>query len=350
MPVVTPRTPHGPSPQVDKVVSVETRRVLTATTAHYASELWRSKEALSYVRQMRGLSGRTVRHLKIGYAPGNTLAQAMLTQGISAEQLVEVGLYAFRMGERFAGYITLPVLDGEDTVYIQARAPSKQTRQKHESLPERLAHKQPMVLGQPVRGTLLTEGAFDFATLIEWQLHHAFRCAGLLGTAYRMVLDLLADKLQSPVILTLDQDNAGKRAALAIAQQLAERSRLTARIPVDMDRVALAEAQIAQLSSVGITLNDEVTRQWRAAQDHVRLAHDITAQGFAIPVRWAACKDVNELHMRGRDLAGRVCFVKMLNRIGCEMELVRRSDERQQLCLSCLHHGGLNHRRFGLVK
>ena len=107
------------------------------------------------------------------------------------------------------------------------------------------------------------------------------------------------------MVLALDQDNAGKVAALAIAKQLQERGLLVC-IPVDVDRIALAKAYVEQRPVADNAIDDERVRQ-------LQLADDIIAQGVAVQVHWGGCKDVNDLHIRRRFLAGRMQFMRMLS-------------------------------------
>ena len=266
----------------DKTVSAETRMVLTATAKHYADQLWQSPEALAYVRR-RGLSDDTIHRLLIGYAPGNTLARAMFDHGIAGERLLEIGLYSARGREKFAGYVVLPVLDASGAaVYLQGRSPETNPRQKHESLPEGLAHKQPMVCGRPVRGTIITEGAFDYATLVEWGLDAEYRLIALLGTAHRQALTLLGDNVQSPVVLALDQDSPGKQAAVALAELLTAQGK-TVRIPIDADRWRKLKTQASSDPAV----QQELTNVQRMAE-----------RSWAIRVHWQQAKDLNELQTR----------------------------------------------------
>ena len=112
------------------------------------------------------------------------------------------------------------------------------------------------------------------------------------------------------MVLALDQDNAGKVAALAIAKQLQERGLLVC-IPVDVDRIALVKAYVEQRPVADNAIDDERVRQLRGAQ--LQLADDIIAQGVAVQVHWGGCKDVNDLHIRRRFLAGRMQFMRMLS-------------------------------------
>jgi DNA primase len=257
-----------------------------------------------------GLSDDTIRRLKLGYAPGNTLARAMFEQGVSVEKLLEIGLYTPRGFEKLAGYVILPVIDGDDTVFMQGRSPQKNPEQKHDSLPEGLAHKLPMAIGHPRLGSIVAEGSFDFATPIQWGLNADFGIVGLLGTGHNLALSLRADWLVSPVILGLDQDCAGKRVALQMQVRLAETGKRVL-IPVDVDRLKAAQSFISACTDRRQPLSVVKQKRFKSASEHIELVDEIYKMGCQVEVHWGGRKDLNDLLRWGR--AGRDAFQPLLN-------------------------------------
>lgn len=291
-----------------KVVSAETRHVLNAATEHYAERLWQEETALAYVRK-RGLSDDTIRRLKLGYASGNTLARAMFNQGVPLEKLLEIGLYTPRGYEKLAGYVILPVLEGDDTVFMQGRSPQKHPSQKHDSLPEGLAHKLPMAMGYPRLGSIVAEGSFDFAAPIEWGLDVDYGIVGLLGTGQNLALSLRAVWLASPVILALDQDCAGKRVALQMQESLAEQGKRVL-ILVDVDRVQAAQKFVAACEAGKQPTNSGTEKRLKSAREHLELVQTIAMRNCLVEVQWGGRKDLNDLLMWGR--AGWAAFQPVL--------------------------------------
>ena len=300
-----------------KTVLRETRDVLNAATAHYSKMLWQDAAALNYVRGC-GLTDATMHKLKLGYAPGNTLARALFEQGVAVEKLLEIGLHTPRGFEKLAGYIILPVLDGDDTIFMQGRSPVKNPEQKHDSLPEGLAHKLPMAMGHPHLGSIVAEGSFDFATPIQWGLDADYAIVGLLGTGHNLALSLRADWLVSPVILGLDQDCAGKRIALQMQERLAEQGKHTL-IPVDLDRLQSAQGFISSCATGKQALDATKDKRLKSAIEHVELVEAIRSAGCMVEVRWGGRKDLNDLLMWGSE--GRRAFKPVLDAVNVRVEL-----------------------------
>ena len=291
-----------------KIVSRETRDVLNAATHHYAAMLWQDDAALQYVHG-RGLSNTTIRKLKLGYAPGNTLSRALFEQSVVVESLLKIGLYTARGYEKLAGYVILPVLDGDDTVFMQGRSPETNPAQEHDSLPEGQAHKLPMAMGNPRLGSIVAEGSFDFATPIEWGLDTDYGVVGLLGTGHNLALSLRAEWLVSPVVLGLDQDCAGKRVALLMQEQLTAQGK-QALIPVDLDRLEAAQAFITQCERCKRPMTLAEQKRWKSAEEHIELATKIQTTGSQVAVRWGMRKDFNDLLRWGT--SGRSAFQVVL--------------------------------------
>ena len=253
-----------------KDVSANVRNALSAATEWYQGCLWQNTAALAQLHN-RGLSDATIRKLKLGYAPGEGLARAMFMQGIDPGLLMVAGLIHSEIGrEHFRARLIFPVLEEDAVLFLIGRSTLPEQQPKYLGLPSRAAHKRPMQMGVAQDGSIITEGAVDFAALVEWGLHERYVCVGLLGTAHRSTLEQIMPHLAPPVLLALDQDLAGKRAALQLAQALRAKG-IAVSIAHDLDRNTCQ------------TACDETVTQ------------TIIAEGFARPVHWSGAKDLGDL-------------------------------------------------------
>lgn len=264
-----------------KATGAEARRALNAAVAHYASALAGNAEMMDYLTHERGLTEATIQRLRIGYASGQGLARAVHRAGIDLSLAARAGLLN-EHGEHLRERIVLPVLDGDDAVFLIGRATRRNQQPKYLGLPDGLAHKQPMVIGKPALGSVVVEGAFDFAALVQWGFDRHFQCVGLLGTAHSRVMSSLV----SPVWIWLDQDRAGKESALKLALTLTE-SGLRVLVPIDFDRHE-------QLRSRASACSDERERAALGAEADIGDA--LRAMGVTARVRWGgAVKDPADL-------------------------------------------------------
>lgn len=278
------QTPHVNREMFE--LSTPVCEVLAAVTQHYHQTLLNTPSALEYLHR-RGVSDDTVQVLRLGYANGN-LGRSLHTQGRDLTLAARIGLLHPR-GELLADRLILPVLDQHNApVWLIGRATQDRQQPKYLGLPDGLTRKQPMVTGVAKRGILLVEGAIDFAALVQWGMTNEWLCVGLLGTAHGKVIEQLARQhSRAQVTLALDQDAAGKDAALKAALALRELG-LQPIIVVDADRHARQRASANAAREVAVV---EQMQQ-----------HDL--------VRWvhwhATAKDCGDLLMQGN--AGEAMF------------------------------------------
>jgi DNA primase len=227
----------APAPETVVVTSAEARVVLNAAVAHY----WRvlrdraGASAWAYLTASgpngRCLSETTLERLRVGYSDGLTLARALHALGVNLGVAAQAGLLS-QQGEMMRGRIVFPVLDGDDAVFLLGRALDRRHEPKYLGLPDGLAHKQPMVCGQPERGVIVVEGPVDYAALVQWGLDAEFGLMALLGTGHAKAIPRLAElAARQRVLIALDQDKAGQDAALRLMSALTERG-LRARVSV----------------------------------------------------------------------------------------------------------------------
>ena len=281
------RIVHQPATAIPQTVSNSVRQLLSATTDWYQRCLWQQPKMLAQLRA-RGLSDPTIQLLKLGYAPGEGLARALFETGANLGLLPASGLIHPETGrEHFRERLMFPVPGGDITLFLIGRSTGPQQQPKYLGLSDGAAHKSPMQMGQALDGSIITEGAVDFAALVEWGLHERYLCIGLLGTAHRSALERLLPTLKAPVLLALDQDMAGKRAALQLAQALRAHG-IAASIALDVDRPSIAKSD-----------------------DESLLMQTITAEGFARIVHWRGAKDLGDLLIN--DQLGQAAFRQALS-------------------------------------
>ncbi len=110
-------------------------------------------------------------------------------------------------------------------------------------------------------------------------------------------------------MLCLDQDNAGKQAALRLENVLRGQGHTQIALIVDRDRYARALA-IANQPLTG----DNDCAHLTQAHRHVALVKDVIARGVARGVNWAGAKDLGALLPQGGQ--GRARFEQLFAETG----------------------------------
>jgi len=295
---VTPR--FEPYSAVESVITEDVRVVLEAATAHFESVLTRQDDVMRYLIQSRGLTATTIQRLRLGYSDGR-LARALSARGVDLGLAARLGLLTPN-GEKLRGRVIFPVLDAAGApVWMLGRAFAAGAEPKYDGLPDGLVHKQPMWIGQAKRGIVLVEGAFDAAALVQWHIHAEWLVVALLGTGHRKVMERLSETHSgADVVLLLDQDKAGKQAALNVATELLACG-FHPRIVIDADRHTQVESRLANQPSRTTTSNGS---QQQALQQKMRqelaLVEAIDARQLSHWVNWGgAVKDPGDLLMLG---------------------------------------------------
>jgi len=187
--------------------------VIDAAAAFYHDALWRSRDALAYLAA-RGIDRSTTRLCRLGFGR-HGLADHLRGRGLSPAAARRVGLLAGE-DDTMLGRIVIPDLRRGRAAWLTGRALGSSTaRYLNLRLPTPL-----LGLGL-VRGdeVLVTEGAFDWLTAVQWGLP----AVALLGThVSRSTAQTLA--LFEQVCLALDSDEAGRRAAEGLATALGQRA------------------------------------------------------------------------------------------------------------------------------
>ena len=184
--------------------------ILTRTVDLYHKALLESPEAQAYLKGRGFQNPDTWRAFRIGYAAGTLGAKA------ESRRLKAVGLMTATGKERFAGCITIPLLDGEAVVGLYGR---KIKGAGHYYLPGPHRGLFNAVHASKSKEIILTESILDALSFIEAGYLNVLPLYGING--------LTADHLRffeeygtRQVVLCLDSDEPGKRAAESITAKL----------------------------------------------------------------------------------------------------------------------------------
>ena len=233
-----------PSPARGQPPALDTRRrphtsalpprdpaLLTAAARCYRQALWQDPQGRAYLAS-RGISATTATRLGLGYAPGQGLRDALAAAGYSGDRQRAAGLFVARGAERFAGMMVVPAVRDRQVQWLAGRAIDPKRTPRFQTLPGpkpvlglgRLGPAPPLVV--------LTEGLFDWLTLVAWGLP----AAAVLGT---QGLDRVAAALRScpRVVLAFDADDAGRAATAQLSDRLGRRA-TTVTFPPGMTDVA----------------------------------------------------------------------------------------------------------------
>ena len=216
--IVRSATPGTPRRSQATALPPRDPALLTAAARCYHRALWRYPQGRAYLAT-RGISAATVRRLGLGFAPGHGLRGALAAAGFAAAQQRAAGLFVGRGAERFAGMVVVPAVRDRQVQWLAGRALDPARTPRFQTLPG----PKPLLglgrLGPAPRQVVLTEGLFDWLTLVEWGLP----AAAVLGT---QGLDRVVAALRScsRVVLAFDADNAGRAAAARLTELLGRRA------------------------------------------------------------------------------------------------------------------------------
>ena len=198
-------------------LSLDDRLLLTAACELYHETLLKTPAALRYL-EGRGIPSWLARRRRLGTSDGRRLLPYLRRRRLSLKRAGELGLL-FRSGEEtMAGRIVIPDLRGAHCGWMVGRALSGDGTPKYRglSLPK------PLLGYEPGRRRLfVTEGPFDWLTLVGWGLP---ACA-LLGTEPGRGQLRRLERARS-VVLVMDRDDAGREAARRLSETLGGRARV----------------------------------------------------------------------------------------------------------------------------
>lgn len=173
-------------------------------------------DGLSYMTRDRAISADVCRAHRVGYVGDPEYVRRVLLRGFSAEILDELGV-VYR-GEWLAferHRLLVPIVHKGRPVYVQGRTLDP-VEKKHErwrsmrgSVPALWNHD---ALADRYRPVMLTEGAIDGMTAIQWWPRGQYAVVGIFG-AGGLKPEWCREMRGREVMLALDPDAAGERGA-----------------------------------------------------------------------------------------------------------------------------------------
>lgn len=195
--------------------------IVDAAVAFYERTLTTYPDVRAYITR-RGVSLQTARSLRLGYA-GRGLAEFLHRSGINLAAAERLGLLKYERGawrEPLAGRVIVPNLDrARRATWLTGRAVlHRRLRYLNIEAPSSLLGlAQARARGH--RAVVIVEGPFDWLTACEWRIP----AVALAGTHLTpAALGELA--AFDGIYLALDADEPGRRATLAMAEQIGERA------------------------------------------------------------------------------------------------------------------------------
>lgn len=233
----TPRPATRPTPP--KRLSLDDRLILTAASELYHESLMRTPEARMYVEGRR-IPAWLMRRARLGYSTGTELLPYLKRRRLSLRRATEMGLlYPDRrhgeLREAMRGRIVIPDLRPGHCAWMTGRSTADDASLPHLDL----ALPKPLLGYDLVRGRsriFVTEGAFDWLTLLSWGLP---ACTALGTHPSRGALELLTRARR--VVLVMDGDTPGQEATQSLQEALGEKA-VCITLPVkDVNKLAEQE-------------------------------------------------------------------------------------------------------------
>lgn len=192
----------------------------------YHGQLFQSqgRQALAYLQE-RGLTIETIRHFKLGYAPGTrSLCAALKKIGYDETLLKEGGVLVERddgsFYDRFEHRITFPIIDSHGHTLAFGGRSLGQDQPKYLNSPETIIfHKKETLFGlyhakdnaRKQQKIIVTEGYLDTIALHQ---HGFVYSVAPLGTALSEEQIVMLWRQANIILLCFDGDSAGQRAVL----------------------------------------------------------------------------------------------------------------------------------------
>ncbi len=210
-PAFAPKKRRARNPRRDGVL-------LEEATSHYERCLYKTEEGKkgrSYLVGRKVDKG-TAKKLRLGYAPGGTLAKHLTELGFPVERQLKSGLFLKYPVERFAGMVTVPETRNGRPAWITGRAVDAEARPRFQSMPGgkvvlgagSVRHKELLVV---------TEGVFDYVTLRRWGIN-AVALAGN-GNPAKLLAELRRLR-PAEIVFALDTDEATALLKMQLAAEI----------------------------------------------------------------------------------------------------------------------------------
>ena len=192
---------------------------LDTVAEYYHKRLYASREALGYLEKRGFFSGELWKRFGVGFADGSLLSR--LSNGQKG-QLKSLGILRDSGREHLYGCLTVPLHDERGkTVGLYGRRIRQNSRVKHLYLKgshQGVFHRK---AGRVYEEIILCESILDALSLICLGLENVQALYGTNGLTEEHLEALKADRVKT-VVLALDSDEAGRKAAEALKEKLLE--------------------------------------------------------------------------------------------------------------------------------
>ncbi|MFO7735953.1 MAG: DNA primase, partial [bacterium] len=234
---------NTPVDEKKKQLRDEIQRVNKLAARYFHENLMKNKEALDYLNEKRGVSGESLKEFGLGYAgSGDEFISFMREKGVSMEIMEKASLVRAGAGGRvysfFHDRIIFPILQNRKVTGFGGRIIGGDGPKYLNSADTPLFNKRRQLYGYDIMKRnirkfpfiIITEGYFDVISLCQAGIKTA---VASLGTAVTSDHLIMLARHRSPVVLLLDGDEAGRRAAARVLELV---------MPEDIDlRVAFIE-------------------------------------------------------------------------------------------------------------
>ena len=202
-----------------KCVMVEDQQWLERAVDHYHARLLATPAAQDYLRSRGITATEFVTSFRVGYADG-TLAEKLPAEGRRA--LRRVGVLSGSGHELMRGCVLFPLLaaGGANSGHVVDLYGRSLERRRHLYLP---GERRGVFNPQGARNTeevIITESVIDAAALWSAGLRNVIPVYGVTGLTGEIMAHLVECRVRR-VVLMLDADDAGRAAAIEMAQRLA---------------------------------------------------------------------------------------------------------------------------------
>lgn len=210
----------------------QSRGILEFSTDYFYQKLPTTKKAIDYITEKRKLTKDTIEFFKIGYAPsGGRLCEILLNSGYSKNDIYNSGMVSSinNKVDFFEDRIVIPILDISGKIvgfggriiedrdgvakYINSRD-SALFKKSNLLFNHRVARDEVV---KNKKHFIVVEGYMDVIAMHQCGFKH---CVAPLGTSITEAQIEILLKVDKDIVICMDNDDAGKNAAIKIAKIL----------------------------------------------------------------------------------------------------------------------------------
>lgn len=322
------------------------------------------KEAIKYLKK-RGINDEIIDEFGIGYAPNkpDVITQLLINKGFDENILLETGLSnrGNSLYDLFRNRITFPIHNPNGKpVGFSARIFDNSNEAKYINTRETPIFKKGEILfnyhraqneARRVKSILIVEGQLDAIRIYASGIKNV--CA-TMGTAFTKDHIKLLKKLNVPIILCMDNDEAGEKATLSIGEELERENVQTTILRLsgakDPDEYILAngveafkEAMDNATSYFDFKLkylkkNKNLDKEVDAAKYVNSVLKELSKSNDDILIELTINKLANDFNLNKNDLMNKVKKVEKVNVVKVEAKPKVKLTKNLKLCELLLYY------------